>query len=91
MNLPATIQPRRVVPQFEKNLFHLESGGEGFDQYGSSDGVVRHADVRLGEKEDIIPQAGLEVVLHFWKVKVRTKAPLHKFLGVVIEIKPEIK
>ncbi len=91
MNLPATIQPRRVVSQLEKYLFHMESGGESFDQNGSSDGIMRHANVRLGEKEDIIPQAGLEVVLHLWKVKVRAKAPLHEFLGVVIEIKAEIE
>ena len=31
MKLPATIQPGRVVSQLEKDLFHLESGGERFD------------------------------------------------------------
>ncbi len=91
MNLPATIQPRGMVSQLEKDLFHLESGGESFDQNGGSDSIMRHADVRLGEKENVVPQAGLEVVLHLWKVKVRAKAPLNEFLGIVIKVKAKIE
>lgn len=91
VNLPATIQPRGMVSQLEKYLFHLESSRESFDQNSSPDGIVRHADVGLGEKENVVPQTGLEIVLHFWKVKVRAKAPLDQFLGVVIEIQAKIE
>ena len=91
MNLPATIQPRRMVSQLEKYLLHLESSRECFDQDSSPDGIIRHADVRLGEKENVVPQAGLEIVLHLRKVKVRAKAPLNQFLGVMIEVKAKIE
>jgi hypothetical protein len=91
MNSPATIQPRGMVSQLEKYLFHLESGRKSFNQNSSPDSIVRQADVRLSEKENVVPQTGLEIVLHLWKVKVRAKAPLNEFLGIVIEVKAKIE
>lgn len=44
-----------MIPEFEQNLLHLESSWEGLNEDSRTDGVVRNADVRLREEEDIIP------------------------------------
>jgi len=75
-----------MVPQFKENLFHLEGGGESFDEDGGTDGVVGHADVGLREHKDIVPETSLEVVLHLGKVEVGTKSALDELLGVVEEV-----
>src|SRR5216684_2547489 len=69
----------------------MESSGEGFNQDGCSDSVVRHADVRLREQENVVPQAGLEIVLHLRKVEIGTESPLDEFIRVMIKEKPEVE
>ncbi len=80
-----------MVPQFEKNLLHLERGGDGFNEDGGTDGVVWDANVGLGEEEDVVPESRLEVVLHFGKVEVRTGATLDELFGIVEKVKSEIE
>ena len=49
------------------------------------DSVRREADIGLGEGEDIVPQTSLKIVFHLGQIEVRTRAPLDKFLGIMIE------
>jgi len=80
-----------VIPQLEKNLFHMECSGEGFNQDGCSDSIMRHADIRLSKQENVVPEAGLEIVLHLRKVEVGTEASLDEFIRVVIEEEPKVE
>ena len=52
---------------------------------------MRHADVRLSEEENVIPQASLEVVLHLRKVKVGAEASLDQFIRVMVEKEPKVE
>ena len=80
-----------MIPQLEEYLFHLESSRQRLDQHSSSDCVVRHADVRLGEQEDVIPETRFKVMLHFREIKVRARASFDEFLGVMVKVKSKIK
>jgi len=60
--VPATtVQARRVVTELVDDLVHLESGGDGLDEHGTTDGASGHVDVVLGQVEGIVPQPGFEV------------------------------
>jgi hypothetical protein len=80
-----------MVPQLEQNLLHLVSGGKSLNQYCCPDSIVRYPDVRLGEHEDIVPETGLEIMLHLWEIKVRPRAAFNKFFGVVVKVQGEIE
>jgi len=87
----STVETARVLSQLKQNLLHLEGGGESLDQHGSTDSPLGHADVALGEGEDVIPEASLQVVLHLGEVKVWTGSSLNKLTGVVEEVEGEVE
>lgn len=87
----STIQPARVVSQFEEDLFHLEGSGESLNQDSSPDGSKGHADISLRKIEDIIPKAGFAVVFHLGEVEVGSRATSDKFLGIVEEVESEVE
>ena len=64
----------------------MESGGEGFNQYGSTDGALGDTDIVLGEGENIVPETSFLVVLHLGEVEVRTGFSLDKLTSVVEEV-----
>jgi len=80
-----------VVPQLKQNLFHLECSREGFNEHRRTDRVMRHANIRLREEKDIIPETRFKIVFHFWEVEVWAYTPLHKFIRIMVEIKCEVK
>jgi hypothetical protein len=90
--IPApTVQPTRVVSQFEEDLLHLEGSRESLDQDSSTDGTKRHANVGLREVEDVIPKAGFAVVFHFGEVEVGAGTTSNKLLGIVEEVEGEVE
>lgn len=80
-----------MIPQFEEDLFHVECGRESFNQDGGPDSVVGDAEIGLREEEDVVPETGLEVVFHLWKVKVGTRATLDELVGIVVKVEREIE
>lgn len=80
-----------MIPQFKEDLFHLECSRESFDQNGSPDSVVGDAKIGLRKEEDVVPETGLEVVFHLWKVKVGTGAALDELACIVVKIEREIE
>jgi len=89
--VPATVQPSGVVAELEQDLLHLKGGRQGLDEDGGTDGVVRHADVGLGEQEDVIPETSFEVMFHLGKIEVRAEATVHQLLGVVVKIEGKVE
>ena len=88
-DVPSAVQPRGVLAELKQDLLHLERGGERLDQHGSADGSVLHADVRLREVEDIVPEPRFLVVLHFGEVEVRARAARDElFLAIVKLLRP---
>ena len=80
-----------MLSEFEENLFHLESGREGFNKHGTADGTRRDADIRLREVEYIIPETGFKVMLHLWKIEIRARASSNQFLGIVEKVKSKVE
>lgn len=80
-----------MLPQLEQDLLHLERRRQRLNQYGPTYSPVRHADIRLREAKDVVPQPCLLVVLHLGKVEVRSGATLDELDGVVEEIETEVK
>lgn len=80
-----------MISQFEQDFFHLESGRKGLNENSSTNGVVGHADVGLGEQEDIVPETCFEVVFHLREIEIWTSATLNELLGIVIKVKCEIE
>lgn len=91
VHLPATVETRGVISQLEEDFFHLERSRKSFDENSSTDCVMGHANVRLREEEDVVPETRLEVVLHLGQVKVWTSPRLDEFLCIVIEVESKIK
>lgn len=87
----AAVETGAVVTQFVDDLVHLEGGGDGLDQDGTTDGAAGHADVVLGQVEGIVPQTGLEVRLHLGQVEVGAEPAGHQLLGVVVEVQTEVE
>ena len=80
-----------MIPQLEKNFFHLESGGKGFDQDGSANSVVGDSDVRLGEEEYVIPETSFKIVLQLGQVKIGTGTTFDELFGIVIKVKSKVE
>lgn len=80
-----------MIPQLEEDLLHLECSWKSLDQNSSSDGASRETDVRLSKVEDVVPKAGLFVVLHFGKVEVRSESTSDLLLGVVEEEESKVE
>jgi len=52
---------------------------------------MRHANIRLREEKDVIPETRFKIVFHFWEVEVWAYTPLHKFVRIMVEIECEVK
>lgn len=88
---PSTVQTRGMVPQFEKNFLHLERSREGLNENGSTDRVMRHANIGLGKDKDIVPETRFKIVFHFREVKVWPRPALHEFMCIVIEVQGKVE
>ena len=87
----ATIEAGRVVAQLVDDLVHLEGGEDGLDQHGAADGASRDGQYVLGQVEDIVPQARLQMGLHLGQVEVGAEATRDQLLGVVPEVQAEVE
>jgi hypothetical protein len=87
----AAVEAGAVVAQLVYDLVHLKGGQDGLDQHGAADGAALHADVVLGQIEDVVPQAGLEVRLHLGQVEVGPCAALDQLGGVVKEVEAKVE
>ena len=79
-----------MVAQFVEYLVHLEGGSDGLDQDGRLDRAIGNAKRFLCVHEDAVPQARLEMVLHFWQIKIGTSVASQLLLDVVEEEEAEI-
>jgi hypothetical protein len=80
-----------MIPQFEKNLLHMESSRKSFNKNGGANGVVRHADIRLRKQKYVVPETSFEIVFHFWKIEVGTGSTLDKLMCVVVKVHGKVK
>ena len=87
----ATIEAGRVVAQLVDDLVHLEGGEDGLDQHGAADGASRDGQYVLGQVEDVVPQARLQMGLHLGQVEVGAEATRYQLLGVVPEVQAEVE
>lgn len=88
---PAAIETGGVIPEFKKNLFHVERSRKRFNQNGRPDSVVGDSKMGLREEEDVVPETGLEVVFHLWKVEVGPKTAFDQFVSIVVKVEREIE
>ena len=77
--------------QFVEDLFHLECRGERLDEDSAADGANRDAEVGLRKVENVGPEAGFEIVLHFWQVEVGTRAVREEVGSIVEEVECEVE
>ena len=87
----AAVQSGRVLAKFPEDLVHFEGGEDGFDEHRRADGAARNPELLLRQKENVIPQAGFQVALHFRQVEIRARAVGDQRLGVVEEEQAEIE
>ena len=80
-----------MVAKLKQNFLHLERSGQRFDEHRRTNGAVRHPDVRLRKQENIVPEAGLEIVLHLGKIEVRAEAAGHELLGIVVKVQGKVE
>jgi hypothetical protein len=80
-----------VISQFKENFFHLESGGESFNEDSSTDGIVRDADERLRKEKHVVPKTRFKIMFHLWKVKVGTGSLFDEFFRIVVEVECKVK
>src|SRR5699024_6628846 len=89
--VPATgVETRGVLTQLVEDLVHLEGCRDGLDQAGCADGAAGDPQALLGQDEDVVPQAGLEVALHLRQVEVGALALVEQALGAVEEVEREV-
>src|SRR5207244_2632552 len=74
-----------------EDLLHLERGENRLDQDGAADRAARQAQLLLGERERLRPQARLEMRLELRQIEVRPAAALEQFPRVVEEREPEVE
>ena len=60
-------------------------------RHGCLDGAARDAEVFLCAEEDVVPEAGFEMRLHFGEIEVRAGAARDELFGVVEEIEGEVE
>ena len=80
-----------MISQFKENLFHVESSRESLNKNCPANCVVSHADIGLGKHEYVIPETSFKIVLHFWKIKVWSKATLDKLMSIVVKVKSKVE
>ena len=90
--VPATrVEAGGVVAQLVEDLLHLERGQDRLDQHGRLDRPRRQVELLLGEDEDVVPQARLEVALELRQVEVRPAALVEQAPAVVEEVEAEVE
>ena len=87
----AAVQPGGMLAQLVKNFVHLERGRNRFDQHRRANRPLRNAELVLREFENVVPDARLEMALHFRQVKIRTASARDQFLRVVKKVETEIE
>lgn len=88
---PTTVEAGRMVAKLIDDFVHLKGRSDGLDQHGASDGAAGHADVVLGEVEDVVPQSSLEMRLHLGQVEVGSVATLDELKGVVEKVETKVE
>jgi hypothetical protein len=86
----ARVEAVGVVAQLEEDLLHLERRGQRLDEHRGADGALGEPERVLAPDEDLVPQAGLEVVLELRQVEVRRRAPVEQPPGRVEREQPEV-
>ena len=77
--VPASaVQTGRMFPQFVQYLIHLKCCQDSLDEHCSSDGAAWNTQFILSEYKDIIPEAGLQVILQFGQVEVGASTSLQQ-------------
>ena len=90
--IPATaVEPGGMLAQFVKDLVHLECGRDRLDQHRGANRPLRNAEFLLREIEDVVPDARLEMALHFRQIKIGTASARDQFLRVVKKVEAEIE
>lgn len=84
--LPSTVESSRMIPQFKKDLLHVESSWESFNKNCRANCVVGHADIGLRKYENIIPETSFEIVFHFGEVEVWSESTLDKLMCIVVKV-----
>jgi hypothetical protein len=79
-----------VLAQLVQDLVHLEGRGQRLDEHRGLDRPARHPE-RPGREEHVVPEAGLEVVLHLGEVEVGASAAGELLLRVVEEEEAEVE
>src|SRR5262245_46330424 len=87
----AAIQSDDMIFQSMKDFVGFESGQNMFDQNGRFDRSFRNFHQILREFENVIPQFGFFVTLHFRQIKIRTRFSIQQFSGVMEKIESEIE
>jgi len=80
-----------VLLELIQDLLHLESSRESLDKDCRTDTPLLDTKFAGSEAEDIIPKTSFQVMLHLWKVIVRTESAIDKHASVVEEVETEIK
>ena len=88
---PPAVQTRGMVPQLEKDFFHLERSRESLDKNGSADRVMRDANVGLGKDKNIVPETRFKIVFHFREVEVWPRPTLDELMCIMIEVEGKVE
>ena len=87
----AAIQPGGMLAQFVKNFVHLERGRNRLDEHRRANRSLRNAELVLRQLEGVIPNARLEMALHFRQIKIRTASARDQLFRVVKKEEPEVE
>jgi hypothetical protein len=80
-----------MIPQFKKNLLHMESSRKSFNKNSRANCVVSHADIRLRKQENVVPETSFEIMFHFWKIEVWSGSTLDKLMCIVVKVHGKVK
>src|SRR5438874_144257 len=80
-----------MLAQLVKDFVHLECGRDRLDQNGGANRPLRNAELVLGQLEDIVPKARLEMALHFRQVKIGAAPARDQLFRVVEKVEAEIE
>lgn len=87
----AAVETSAVVAQLVNDFVHFKGGEDGLNQDGTTDGATGHANVVLGEIEDVVPETGLKVALHLGEVEVRAEAATLGLGGIVEKVQAKVE
>jgi hypothetical protein len=86
----AAVEPKDVVFELVENFVHLERGEDGLDQHRALDRAMAEPERLLGEREHLVPQARLAMILELGQVEIRAGTAARELGVVVVEIQPEV-